>query len=169
MNNHKPNVDEVEPDVQTILVAVDFSHCSRLALQKARSLLGQRSGRIVALHVIDKEFIEKCIRHNLGTEDQIKKELYLHAKGELSDLLCEEGMDGDDVEAIVCEGVPFLEINKKAVESNAELIIMGSRGKMGDMESIFFGSTTEKVLRFITRPVLCVPPEVEYKGKMENI
>jgi len=105
----------------------------------------------------------------LGTEGHIKKGLFLHAKAELRDLLREEGMDGDDVEAVVCEGVPFLEVNKKAVESNAEMIIMGSRGKMGDMESIFFGSTTEKVLRFITRPVLCVPPEVEYKGEMENI
>jgi nucleotide-binding universal stress UspA family protein len=140
---------------------MDFSHCSRLALQKARSLLGKRPGRIVALHVIDQEFVEKCVRHNLGSEGDVKKELFLHAKTELQDLLREEGMDEEYVEALVCEGIPFLEINKKAVENKAEMIVMGSRGKMGDMETIFFGSTTEKVLRFITRPVLCVPPEEE--------
>jgi hypothetical protein len=28
----------------------------------------------------------------------------------------------------------------------------------GDSEAIFFGGTAEKVLRFISRPVLCVPP-----------
>jgi len=43
------------------------------------------------------------------------------------------------------------------------MIIMGSKGKAEDMKTIFFGSTTEKVLRFITRPVLCVPPEVDYR------
>lgn len=66
---------------------------------------------------------------------------------------------------IVCEGVPFLEINRKAVENHAEMIVMGSRGKAGDINTIFFGSTTEKVLRFITRPVLCVPPAAEHEMK----
>jgi len=36
---------------------------------------------------------------------------------------------------------------------------MGSRGHSDDMKAIFFGSTSERVLRFITRPVLCVPLE----------
>ena len=56
-----------------------------------------------------------------------------------------------------------LEINKKAIENNVDMIIIGSCGKTGDMEKIFFGSTTEKVLRFIARPVLCVPPESGYR------
>ena len=64
---------------------------------------------------------------------------------------------------MVCEGVPFPEINKKAVENDADMIIIGSCGKTGDMSQIFFGSTAEKVLRFITRPVLCIPPESEYR------
>ena len=64
---------------------------------------------------------------------------------------------------MVCEGVPYLEINKKAVENNVDMVIIGSCGKTGDMSHIFFGSTTEKVLRFITRPVLCVPPASEYR------
>lgn len=168
MNKKKSDEENLELEIRTILVAVDFSHCSRRALQKARTLLGERPGRIIALHVVDQDFMEKCISHKLGTEGQIKKDLFLYAKTELKDMLHEEGMNGDDVEAVVCQGVPFLEINKKAVESNAEMIVMGSRGKMGNMKTIFFGSTTEKVLRFITRPVLCVPPEEESPGESEN-
>jgi hypothetical protein len=53
---------------------------------------------------------------------------------------------------IICEGRPCMEINRKAVENNAEMIIMGSKGDSDDMKTIFFGSTTEKVLRFIKRP-----------------
>jgi nucleotide-binding universal stress UspA family protein len=33
------------------------------------------------------------------------------------------------------------------------------------MKAIFFGSTTERVLRFIKRPVLCIPPACTYKLK----
>jgi len=41
--------------------------------------------------------------------------------------------------------------------------VLGTQGTSGDMERIFFGSTTERVLRFIKRPVLCVPMEEERK------
>jgi nucleotide-binding universal stress UspA family protein len=153
----------MESDERTILVAVDFSYCSRLALRTARALLDGKKGHILALHVIDSDFVKRCLCNQLGDEGQIKKALFLRAKAQLRDFVREEGMDSDRVKTVVCEGVPFIEINKKAVESQSEMIVMGSRGKAGDMNTIFFGSTTEKVLRFITRPVLCVPPEVEYR------
>jgi len=57
------------------------------------------------------------------------------------------------------------EINRKAVENDVEMIIMGSKGDSDDMKAIFFGSTTEKVLRFIKQPVLCIPPECNYNLK----
>ena len=145
-----------------LLVAVDFSHCSSLALRKARDFLGQRRGRIVILHVIDHDFIGQCISDRLGNKDEIKKKLFLGAKSRLRDFLRREGMDGKNVKMMVCEGTPCIEINKRAVEIGAEMIIIGSQGRSGDMKSIFFGSTAERVLRFIAKPVLCVPPEMEY-------
>ena len=67
------------------------------------------------------------------------------------------------MEELICEGTPFLEINKKAVETEADMVIMGNRGTSGDMQTIFFGSTAERVLRFMKRPVLCVPVEEDRK------
>jgi len=72
-------------------------------------------------------------------------------------------MADEPVDEIICEGIPFLEINKKAVEIGADMVIMGNRGNSGDMKTIFFGSTTERVLRFMSRPVLCVPIEEDRK------
>jgi nucleotide-binding universal stress UspA family protein len=154
--------ESAAPPARTVLVAIDFSDCSRLAIHKARTLAGQ-GGRILALHVIERDFVKRCIRLGLGDEGQIKKTLFLRAKQKLRDLLRGQGLDGQDVEMVVCEGVPFLEINRRAVEGGAEMIIMGTCGKAAGMNAIFFGNTTEKVLRFITRPVLCVPPGVEYR------
>ncbi len=147
----------------TILVAVDFSDCARGALRKAKSFLNEKPVHIIALHVVDRHFITECLNHELGDEGHIKAKLFKEAKAKLREFLKQENMEEKHLEMVVCEGTPFLEINKKAIEKNVDMIIIGSCGKTGDMEKIFFGSTTEKVLRFITRPVLCVPPESEYR------
>jgi nucleotide-binding universal stress UspA family protein len=141
----------------TVLVAVDFSPCSLLALRKAKSMWGEKSDKILALHVIDEDFVDRCARNYLGQEEDIKKKLFLSAKEKLEDILRKEGMDGEGVKKLICEGIPYIEINKQAVRNDVEMIVMGCTGNSGDMDSIFFGSTTEKVLRFIKRPVLCVP------------
>lgn len=117
----------------------------------------------MAFHVIDHHFIEKCVRHELGEEGEIKKSLFLEAKERLHAFLIQEQKNGIQAEPLIGEGEPFVEINKKALALNAEMIIMGSCGKANDMNTIFFGSTAEKVLRFITRPVLCVPPNTRDK------
>jgi len=46
-----------------------------------------------------------------------------------------------------------------AEKYDVDMVVMGSCGMVGDTEAIFFGGTTEKVFRFIARPVLCVPPD----------
>jgi len=156
-NEKKGNQEE-----SILLVAVDFSDWSRPVLRKAKDLQGNRKGRIVLLHVVDHDFVERCICAHLGNRAEIKKKLFLGAKSSLEELIRKEGLEGDRVEKVVCEGVPCIEINKKAAEIDAEMIIMGSQGKSGDMKSIFFGSTAERVLRFIKKLVLCLPAEAVY-------
>jgi nucleotide-binding universal stress UspA family protein len=149
----------------TVLVAVDFSECSKAALRKAKSWSKGQVGEILALHVIDQGFVKACIHKDLGTEKEIKKKLFLNAKEKLAEFLHGEDMDEKHIQMIVCEGIPCIEINKKAIQCDVDMIIMGSKGNSDDMKTIFFGSTTERVLRFIKRPVLCVPPESDYKIK----
>lgn len=146
-----------------ILVGVDFSPSSRLALRKAKSWAASQGGKILVLHVIDQGFVKQCIQQGLGTEEDVKKKLFLNAKSKLRALLNREGMDGNRTEMVVCEGAPCIEINNKAVEKDVEMIVIGSKGNSDDMKAIFFGSTAERVLRFIKRPVLCVPPQCDYK------
>ena len=149
----------------TVLVAVDFSHCSRLALRQAKSWALSNNGKILVLHVIDQDFVRHCIQQHLGVEEEIKKKLFIDSKNKLRRFLRGEGMDENNTPVIICEGRPYTEINRKAVENDVEMIIMGSKGDSDDMKAIFFGSTTEKVLRFIKRPVLCIPPESDYNLK----
>jgi nucleotide-binding universal stress UspA family protein len=147
-----------------VLVAVDFSPCSAHALKSARRIMGQKPDRIFVLHVIDHDFVDKCIASRLGTESEIKKTLFVQAKTRLRQFLQAQNMETSIIEMDVCEGTPFLEINKKAIEKDVDIVIMGTCGASGDIKSIFFGSTTERVLRFIKRPVLCVPIEEDRKA-----
>jgi len=160
--NKQAELKKLESGIRTILVAIDFSYCSRLAFRKAVELLKGKNGQIIALHVIDGDFVKSCVQHRLSKENKIKKELFIEANKKLQHFLRQEKMNEIRVDAMVCEGVPFMEINRKAMEVHAETIVVGSCGNTGDMKTIFFGSTAEKILRFITRPVLCVPPETEY-------
>jgi nucleotide-binding universal stress UspA family protein len=148
-----------------VLVAVDFSHCSRLALRRAKFWAASNNGKILVLHVIDQDFVKHCIHQHLGTEKEIKKKLFINSKNKLRAFLRNEEMDENNTQMIVCEGTPCMEINRKAVENDVEMIIMGSKGNSDDMKAIFFGSTTERVLRFIKRPVLCIPPGSNYNLK----
>lgn len=161
MAEHKPKYGG--PKKYTVLVAVDFSPSSARALRMARSIMGQKPDRLVVIHVIDHDFVQRCIVNGIGTESQIKKTLFLQAKQRLKDFLQQEAMAGQPAEELICEGVPFLEINKKAADLDADMVVMGNRGNSGDMQTIFFGSTTERVLRFMSRPVLCVPIEENRK------
>ena len=142
-----------------VLVAVDFSPCSVHALKSAKLILGRKPDHICVLHVIDTNFIEKCISSGLGTAPQIKKSLFMEAKERLKIFLEDHNLATDSIEMEVTEGTPFLEINRKAIEKNVDIVIMGTHGTSGDMKTTFFGSTTERVLRFIKKPVLCVPIE----------
>jgi nucleotide-binding universal stress UspA family protein len=163
MNQDSLDKKNNEPGLKTILVALDFSECSKAAYLKACDMFQGRISRIIALHVIDSDFVKRCVTYHVGEEGKIKKDLFQDAKKRLHEFINREKRGDIQVEAIVCEGVPYLEINRKAQEFGADLIILGSCGRAGDTGRIFFGSTAEKVLRFITYPVLCIPPDTEYK------
>ncbi|MBW1800662.1 MAG: universal stress protein [Deltaproteobacteria bacterium] len=165
MENGQTTQETAKTKNATVLVAVDFSHCSGLALREAKSWASSHGGKILTLHVIDEGFVRSCIQQQLGTEEEIKKKLFIHSKKKLRQFLRREGLDETNTQMIVCEGTPCMEINRKAVENDVEMIIMGSKGNSEDMKTIFFGSTTERVLRFIKRPVLCIPPAWRYNLK----
>ena len=86
MRNHK----KTNKKEAVFLVAIDFSDCARNALRQTKSLMAEKSAHIIALHVIDHDFITDCIRHELGDEGPIKKKLFLEAKAKLRDSIGEK-------------------------------------------------------------------------------
>lgn len=63
-----------------------------------------------------------------------------------------------DIERILSEGKPFVEVIRTARAEKVDLIVMGCYGgQTADVGRIFFGSTAEQVVRTANYPVLCVP------------
>ena len=104
-----------------VLVAVDFSPCSEHALRSSKLIMGRKPDHICVLHVIDSDFVEKCIASGLGTESQIKKTLFVEAKEMLKKFLRNQNLETNSIEMEVTEGTPFLEINRKAVEKDVDI------------------------------------------------
>ena len=78
--------------------------------------------------------------------------------------LCESELkDFQNFEAIIANGIPFLEIIRTAREKEVDLIVVGTHGRTG-LDHVLFGSTAEKVVRKAHCPVLSVRlPGKEFK------
>lgn len=139
---------------KAVLVATDFSTCSRRALDTA---LKWRSGagEVVVLHVVDSNLARRMER--LGVipfADAIAK-MRTQAEGNLAELVQEYG--AGQFETMLVEGLPFAEICKIAKDLDCDLVVMGRYGNAPELRDFLFGGTAEKVLRGARTPVLCVP------------
>jgi nucleotide-binding universal stress UspA family protein len=140
----------------TLLVPVDFSPPSLAAAEHAVSLAGGEEPMVILLHVLDVGLIEFAVSHELGEREGLLRGMRARAEQQ-AEALRTRLAGRVNVQAIVCEGVPFVEIIKKAEEFLVDAIVMGRVGVRGSLEKLLFGTTAERVLRGTSRPVLVLP------------
>lgn len=142
------------PARPTILAPVDFSDASRGALRYAR-VIAEHFGALLVIMSVEDPLLTEAV--DLGTghvwdPEETRRELAHFA----SSALGANPLKTTDVEYVVAVGKPPKEILQVAREKPCDLIIMSTHGLTG-MRKMFFGSTTERVLRETTVPVLAVP------------
>lgn len=138
-----------------VLCPIDFSDGSLGALRYARAVAEHVGGRLVILAVEDPLLTEAAA---LGTgtawsPEETRQELVRFTSGVLHGHSVKE----NDVEFRVAVGKPARQILLVAREAACDLIVMSTHGLTG-MRKMFFGATTERVLRETTIPVLATPP-----------
>ncbi len=146
--------DKVE--FNTLLVPVDFSDNSQAAFTQAVGLVSGDNPVVILLHVIDSslpEFVEKL---GLGAREEIVQRIRERAETLLQEYV-DACPDEIEIDPIISEGLPFLEILQKSDDFAVDAIVMSKIGHRGKVEELLFGSTAEKVLRGSTRPVLVLP------------
>lgn len=140
----------------SVLCPVDFSDNSRGALRYAALIASRLGARLTLLAVNDPVLVEAT---QLGAapdhlvEDTVRE----------VDRFCQRTLEGQlagigDVRLEVAAGKPADEILRVARDRRVDLIVMGSHGSTG-VRKLFFGSTTERVLRETTVPVLVTPAD----------
>jgi nucleotide-binding universal stress UspA family protein len=139
----------------SILCPIDFSDASAGALRYAAAVSAHFGCRVVLLTVEDPLLTEAM---DLGTgihwtPEECKRDMAQFAAKTF-------GADSPRLRALdyeVAVGKPAPEILRVARERCCDLIVISTHGLTG-IRKLFFGSTTERVLRETTKPVLITPP-----------
>ena len=140
---------------KTILYPTDFSDVASSALEFVKQLKEAGAKDVIVLHVIDIRGIDALSRY--ASRDLIEIENVMEEEIEKKvDQLEQELTDcGLTVKVRIERGVPFREILRVEEEEDVSLIVLGSHG-VSNIEEMFLGSVSEKVIRKAKSPVLVV-------------
>jgi nucleotide-binding universal stress UspA family protein len=138
-----------------ILCPVDFSEPSLHALEYAISMAGEADAHLVLLHVMTLD-LESPVG-DLPDDEVTIRDFWRRREEELRRSLAaivpKNIAEYCTVETMLTRGKPGREILRVAGEDQADLIVMGVQGR-GAVDLMFFGSTTQHVVRGAACPVL---------------
>jgi nucleotide-binding universal stress UspA family protein len=140
---------------QEILCPVDFSDCSRAALQRALKLVAGRDTRVTLVYVLSTAAFVPME----GMLDTRYLQILIDSAESSLAAWTQDAKRGCDarVESVFLQGAPWERIVHLAKERNAEVIVMGTHGRT-DIKHALIGSVTERVVRHAPCEVLVVPP-----------
>jgi len=131
----------------TIVVPTDGSEGPTRAVDQAYALAAAFDATIHAVYVIDETFPAHS-HYDVVRED-------MESVGERAvERIAANAPEGVIVEKVFLTGVPHEEIVAYAEEHDADLIAMGTNGRTGLSRLVAAGSTTERVVRGSSVPVL---------------
>ena len=147
---------EVTEAYRGVLVAVDFSNVSRIAVEAAARIAPHASVNV--LHVYEVAFEGKMRYAGVeeGVIEQYRAAAAQEARRMMIDFLA--GIEGGvRMSPLVRHGHAARTILDQAQALRADLIVMGKRG-MSELDELLLGSVTKHVLFEIDRDVLLVAP-----------
>jgi nucleotide-binding universal stress UspA family protein len=141
--------------VRTILVPVDFSEGSDVAVEWAQALAGAFGARLVVLHVVDLAAAAAVMG---GPGDALvppPASLLEEVRQDARQLMAELAARVPGATTLVREGSPRQDIIETCAEVKGDLIVMGTHGRSG-LAHLLFGSVAEHVVRNAPVPVFTV-------------
>jgi nucleotide-binding universal stress UspA family protein len=145
-------------DFKRVLVPIDLSLGSRVALQEALTLARRFDARLEVIHVWEPEPV--VTPNHLGWLGTDADAFWRNMSGELrrrvSELLLEEAPElAPDITIHVEAGYVVQSLLKHIEQGNHDLVVMGTHGRTG-LGHFVLGSVAERVVRMSPVPVLTV-------------
>jgi nucleotide-binding universal stress UspA family protein len=126
-----------------ILCAVDFSDSSKIALDYAMSLAHESKAALTLAHIIE----IRPLYYDFSPPVAIDLTAWIEeARTRLCQTVPDTVRSSCSVTEVVREGTSYREVLALAAELDADLIVLGVRGR-GAVDRFFFGSTTHHVIR----------------------
>lgn len=143
--------------MKNIIVPVDFSKFSELALKAAANLASKHNATIITVHMLG--FGSNHYNNRYTKSEEI---FFIKQTQECFNAFLDKSYlrDINVIQEVRNETV-FSELNEVVEKYDADLIVMGSHGADGFKE-VFVGSNTEKVVRTSKVPVLVIKSEDEF-------
>ncbi len=140
-------------EITRVLVPTDGSDAASAAVDHAVAVAEACGAAVRVLSVVDTRAL--AAQSELAPSETVIESLEErseHAVNEVAER-CEE--TGLSVETAVARGPPSRAICEDAAESNADLVVMGTRGRSG-LDRVLLGSVTERTIRHAPIPVVAV-------------
>ncbi|MBK7669302.1 MAG: universal stress protein [Sphingobacteriaceae bacterium] len=146
-----------------ILIPVDFSETSLLAIKHGAFLAKYTKGDVYLLHVINKQYEHYAVLEqpmHLETPEAYET----GASNKLNELASSVSKEyGVSVNTIVSLGNPTKEIINTAKDMKADLVVMGTHG-YSPLEELVIGSNTLKVITKSACPVMTMSEKANKFG-----
>lgn len=140
-------------DIKRVLVPVDFSPPSNVAVNYGISLARQFRAKLTLLHVIESP---AALMYTFPAGvDKIEKQNRERAERMMAALVAPEDQDDLDLQTIVKAGEIEEEIQAAVLEQNTDFVVMGTHGRRL-LGRWFIGSVTQNMLRHMAVPVITV-------------
>jgi nucleotide-binding universal stress UspA family protein len=137
------------PEFDTIVVATDGSESVRRAVSVALDLADRFDAAVHALYVVDESEVESSPER---LREEMRAALTDAAEAALDDVA---SATDRPVTTAVREGRPATAIREYALDQDADVVAMGTRGRHGE-NRFLIGSVAERVVRTCPVPVLTV-------------
>jgi nucleotide-binding universal stress UspA family protein len=145
----------------SIVCGVDGSTDSQIAVTIAAQLAKRLGTRLVLAHVAEPAYVPYAAAAPFGgMAGPMAQSAEIDSSEEAAEQLLEQvAVDSGltDFERLVAVGLPAERLADLADEENAELIVVGSRGR-GAFKAAFLGSVSTSLVSIARCPVLIVPP-----------
>lgn len=150
--------------IEKIMVAVDFSKHSQLAVRRAEELAMLHAADLHLVHIVEDFYLPSGFGKTTSLPDEFTANLRKQRAKDLQELkqvLAEKDLN---VEVHLSEGRRTLEMNRIIDEEKMDLLVMGTHGFQG-FNHVLLGSTAEQMIRTAKCPVLTVHLKKQEKAE----
>lgn len=145
-----------------ILIPVDFSETSLLAIKHGAFIAQLTKGDLYLLHVVNTHYASQNMFLPIVTLDM--GEIETKASEKLAQLASDVSKEyGVNAQIIIKTGSPSTEVTNVAKEIKAGLIVMGTHG-YSPVEELVIGSVALKVITKSSCPTMAMNSDAEHKG-----